>query len=89
MEVLTLLNRVIQSIPNVIANVKNFALTTLGFSEATYSIVAFVLAVIGAYAFMKQFITGTLWVKISTILNLLLLSLIIYLILNPTFIGTL
>ena len=84
MEILTTLNKVIEFIPKIIVSIKNFAINTLHFSESTYSIVALILAVVGAFYFLKQFVTGTLWARISTLVNFLLLVLIGYLLLTHT-----
>ncbi|MEK6880359.1 MAG: hypothetical protein AABY22_12155 [Nanoarchaeota archaeon] len=83
MEIMQLLNSAIESIPKIIISIKNFALTTLGLSAATYTIVAFFLAILGAFYFIKQFVVGSAWARISTILNFILLSIIFYLLLNP------
>lgn len=81
-EILNLLNKIVELIPKIIASIKDFAINTLHFSAATYSLIVFALALIGAFYFLKQFIVSG-WAKVRTIVNWLLLALIFYLILNP------
>lgn len=72
----------IEKIPGVIGFLREIIIkimTTLHLPIEANFIVFFVIAFFLAYTFLRQFITGTLWAKISTMLNLILLALVFYL----------
>lgn len=82
-EILTILNNLVENIPVLIGNIKSYAINNLGFSDVTYSLLTLILSAVGSFYWMKQWVVSSLWLKISTMLNFILLVLVFYLILNP------
>lgn len=73
---LTIFSTILNGIIKLIASARNL------FPENIYGIIAGVIAFVVSYYWLKQFIVGGLWAKISTILNLILMALLIFILLT-------
>lgn len=49
--------------------------------QSTFVLIAMAIAAVGAFFFLKQWVTRSIFFKLSTILNWLLIALLIYLVL--------
>jgi hypothetical protein len=52
------------------------------FPSNIYMIIAGLIAVVSSYYFLKQWIVSSVWLKLSTMLNFLLMALLIFLLLT-------
>jgi hypothetical protein len=81
MEIASTIQSALDKVPVLITMIREFitkSLTALHLPASSSMLVFFVIAFFLAYVYLKQFITGSLWVKISTLINLILLALLIY-----------
>lgn len=84
MEILTTIQSALDKIPTLIGTIRELIikiLTALNLPAESSMIVFFVIAFVLAYFYLKSFIISG-WMKISTILNLVLLALLIFLVLT-------
>lgn len=77
---ITTINSILDKIPIAIVFVRELITGILAFVKLdSYSSIIILLAAFGlAYYWMKQWVTVSLWLKFSTILNLILLALLIF-----------
>lgn len=81
----SIIKNTLDSIPKIIEFLRNLIIkliTSVGLQESYYMFIAGAIALFAAYYFLKQFITYSVFGKISTFLNWLVLSLLFYLILT-------
>ena len=76
----------LDKIPTIVGTIRGAIEYVLGLLnmpvDPTYSLVVAVLSLIGAYFWIKQWIAGSLLLRLSTLLNYFLMSLLIYTLLN-------
>lgn len=68
----------IEKIPAVISGIREFFTSTIGLSDPTYQIAVAIIALVGSYYWIKQWITYSVFTKVSSILNWILLGLLLY-----------
>lgn len=72
----------LDKIPGLVGIVRGLVETILSVLnlplESTYTLAVAGIALVGAYFWLKQWVTTSLFLKISTLLNYLLLALLIY-----------
>lgn len=79
-----IITKILDFIPTAIAYVRQFLtdlITSIGLPATSFQIFALVLSALSAYLYLKQFVVSSVWLKISTILNYILLLIVFYLLL--------
>jgi len=79
------ITNILDAIPGAISWVRENIImklcNTLNFPNQTYMFVFLIIALVGSYYFIRQWITYSIFTKISTILNWILLAILIYVVL--------
>lgn len=85
MDATGIFSSILGGIPKVIGGFRDLAtklLASAGLPSSSTTALFAILAAVGSYYYLKQWITSSLWLKISTILNFILLALLIFLVLT-------